>query len=189
MFSGGLDSTGMLYRLLTDPEYGEYNIHVHHVKMCNRENRQQAESIAVENIIGWFHNNGMSNFRYTENTIDFEFLKHGNFPWDSDVTNFVAGNIVKNKKNTYKYIAFGRTKNDTNRTITSLSNDILEGVLRGRPVEKIYPITDLTKEELWDYLPEELREYTWSCRRPKYIDGVPTACGRCVPCKDLKHIK
>ena len=31
MYSGGLDSLGMIYKLLTDPEYKDYVLHIHHV--------------------------------------------------------------------------------------------------------------------------------------------------------------
>jgi tRNA(Ile)-lysidine synthase TilS/MesJ len=48
MYSGGLDSLGMVYKLLTDPEYRDYSVHVHHVHNKNVEQRNRAEAIAVD---------------------------------------------------------------------------------------------------------------------------------------------
>ena len=48
MYSGGLDSLGMIYRLLTDTDYNQYNIHIHHVHNQNVENRQKAEAVTVK---------------------------------------------------------------------------------------------------------------------------------------------
>ena len=51
MYSGGLDSLGMVYRLLTDPEYQDYNLHIHHVHNKNIENRHRAEDIMVQQAL------------------------------------------------------------------------------------------------------------------------------------------
>ncbi|MCZ7600554.1 MAG: hypothetical protein M5U09_26445 [Gammaproteobacteria bacterium] len=37
----------MLYRLLTDAEFADYDVHVHHLVLKNRENRHEAERFAV----------------------------------------------------------------------------------------------------------------------------------------------
>jgi 7-cyano-7-deazaguanine synthase in queuosine biosynthesis len=50
MFSGGLDSTAMLVRLLTR---GEDELRVHHIRMVNREGRDGAEQAAVEPILAY----------------------------------------------------------------------------------------------------------------------------------------
>ena len=39
MYSGGLDSLGMVYKLLTEEQYKDYYIHIHHVHNKNVENR------------------------------------------------------------------------------------------------------------------------------------------------------
>ena len=51
MYSGGLDSLGMVYRLLTDPEYQDYDLHIHHVHNKNIENRHRAEDIMVQQAL------------------------------------------------------------------------------------------------------------------------------------------
>ena len=48
MYSGGLDSLGMVYKLLTEDEYKDHDIHIHHVHNKNVEQRWRAEQIAVD---------------------------------------------------------------------------------------------------------------------------------------------
>ena len=43
MWSGGIDSTGLLYSLLTQPEYNDYERQVHHISLINVEGRSGAE--------------------------------------------------------------------------------------------------------------------------------------------------
>lgn len=188
LFSGGLDSTGVLYRLLTDEQYAKYDIQVHHINLVNVEQRHIAEARAVAECIHWFNNNCEKSFKYTANTIEYTWLK--SVPLDAEVSNFMAGIIINNTRENYKYIAFGKTKNDSNRSITSLSDDLLEATIKKETdVKKVYPVEDMTKGEIYHYLPEELRKLTWSCRKPKYEKGNPIACTRCTPCKDIAEIE
>ncbi len=53
MYSGGVDSTAVVYKLLTELKYSSYDIHVHHISMINLENKHDAELSAVFNCLGW----------------------------------------------------------------------------------------------------------------------------------------
>ena len=48
MYSGGLDSLGMIYKLLTNFEYKDYDIHVHHVHNKNIELRHRAAEALLD---------------------------------------------------------------------------------------------------------------------------------------------
>ena len=50
MFSGGIDSSGVLHELFTNPEYVDRPLIIHHTILQNRENRAKAESQAVKAI-------------------------------------------------------------------------------------------------------------------------------------------
>src|SRR5215207_319822 len=50
MFSGGVDSTAMLVRLLAE---SSDELRVHHIRMLNREGRDRAEGRAVEAIVAY----------------------------------------------------------------------------------------------------------------------------------------
>src|SRR3982751_1602058 len=71
MFSGGLDSTAMLVKLLTE---GEDELRVHHIRMANREARDGAEQRAVESIVAWCRERYRA-FRYSESGLDFRALE------------------------------------------------------------------------------------------------------------------
>src|SRR4029079_12007794 len=71
MFSGGLDSTAMLVKLLTE---SEDELRVHHIRMANREGRDGAEQRAVESIVAWCRDRYRP-FRYSESGLDFRGLE------------------------------------------------------------------------------------------------------------------
>ena len=71
MFTGDLDSTAALYKLLSQD--GD-ELRVHHVHMINREGRARAESDASAAVIEWCRANCRP-FRYSESTIDFSGLQ------------------------------------------------------------------------------------------------------------------
>src|SRR5262245_51672442 len=71
MFSGGLDSTAALYKLLSADRD---ELRVHHVHMINREARARADSDASAAIIEWCHATCRP-FQYSESTIDFAGLQ------------------------------------------------------------------------------------------------------------------
>lgn len=188
--SGGLDSLGCLYKLLTDAKYSKYDIFVHHTKLINAENREPAEAIAVAAILDWFKaHTEIKTFQFAESI--FECPSINNFiPWDADVTNFTAGLICEAAPR-IEFVAAGRSKDDDNRGSTVASkfvitraNQILT-LFTNKPKDKvkIYPIIDLTRQEIWDMLPTDLRTLSWSCRKPTYKEnGTPVKCGKCVPC-------
>lgn len=177
MFSGGLDSTGVFYKLIKE----KVKLHVHHMNLINKENRCEAERIAVKNICDYMKNIG--DFDYSESTHELPTINN-NFAYDSDLYNLVAGSICSSD-HSIKFVALGLTKSD-------LSSSVNRRVLRGNKIfesfsssaKKIYPLVDKTKKEIFDFLPKELVDLTWSCRTPIYQDGIQK-CGKCKACKEL----
>jgi len=51
----------------------------------------------------------------------------------------------------------------------------------------VVPSIELTRAQMWQELPEEIRKLTWSCRNPKLQNRKFVACGVCRPCKELTH--
>ena len=184
MYSGGLDSLGMVYRLLTDPEYKDYVIHIHHVHNRNVEDRDRAEAIVVPLVLKELERLGYS-FIYSESEIASQPY-NGNFMYDSDTINFFAGYICSAEPNIVK-VAMGMQADDYNLALEHRrlrANKILSAFT---DVEKIYPVLDLTKREIYDMLPESLRNMFWSCRRPVYGEKNIAPCGKCDTCVKLKE--
>ena len=45
----------------------------------------------------------------------------------------------------------------------------------------------IVDKEIFDTLPEDLRNLTWSCRTPIYNNGIPIKCNKCPTCKELEN--
>ena len=184
MYSGGLDSLGMVYKLLTDSEYKDYVLHIHHVHNRNVEHRNQAESVVVERVLKELEQLGFS-FIYSESEIASQPY-NGKFMYDTDSINFFAGYICSVNPR-IKKVAMGMQANDHNHSLEERrirANAILAAFT---PVEKIYPVLDMTKREIYDSLPVTLKNMFWSCRRPVYSEKNIAPCGRCDTCAKLRE--
>ena len=182
MYSGGLDSLGMVYKLLTEEQYKDYDIHIHHVHNKNVENRHKAEQIAVDIALKELKALGFK-FAYSESEIGtVPFGKH--FMFDTDSMNFFAGYIC-NVNPHIKLVAMGMQANDGNHALAERrvrANKILQAFT---DAEKIFPVLKMTKREIYDMLPESLKNCFWSCRYPQYAEKNITPCGRCDTCVKL----
>jgi 7-cyano-7-deazaguanine synthase in queuosine biosynthesis len=195
MFSGGLDSTGALWNLLKDKKN---KIHLHHLYLLNKENRADAEQNAVQNILSYIKQR--HTIKYSESYHQYPFYSylkeqskglalHQNFMFDSDIYNFIAGTICFCLPN-IKKVAIGRTKSDASLDVETRSvrgTKLLQ--LFAPNIEKIYPVEHLTKTEIYNILPKELRDMTWSCRTPINVDNMFKECGACKTCIEINQIK
>ena len=190
-YSGGLDSTGMLYKLFSEAQYREHELHIHFIELRNRENRWKAEKAAVENCLRWLSENYKDrSYTFTSNILDFSFLKRVT-PLDYHSVAFVTAQIISENPN-YDYVAIGMNKTDKIRLgnfprVPSIVRCVLGN--SARFPTKIYPVIDLYKDEIWDVLPVDLREKTWSCREPLYNMDKAQSCGKCYTCLDLPQRK
>lgn len=197
MFSGGLDSVGVLYRLLTAPEYADYEIHVHHMHLLNREERAEAEGHATQALYHAFRQTCERDFVTTENLVEYRFMKT-DFIWDMDLAAFMAANIVRSYPSIQK-VAMGRTKTDIADAKSGFfkrmqrAQNLYEELLSledAPPPERIFPVIDYTKAEIFAMLPEAIRQLAWSCRQPVYFDDAPPEpCHQCHTCQDLQAMK
>jgi len=182
MYSGGLDSLGMVYMLLTKEEYKDYFIHIHHVRNKNVENRWRAEHQAVSLAIKELENLGFD-FLYSESEIRTQ--PYGRkFLYDTDTMNFFAGYICSVNPD-IKKVAMGMQANDANQSLEDRrvrANNILTAFTSA---EKIFPVETMTKREIYDMLPESLRDVFWSCRRPVHKEKSIAPCGKCDTCVKL----
>ena len=184
MYSGGLDSLGMIYKLLTDPEYKDYVLHIHHVHNRNVEHRDRAEAIVVERVLKELEQLGFS-FIYSESEIASQPY-NGKFMYDTDSINFFAGYICSVNPH-IKKVAMGMQANDHNHSLEERRIRANKIFTAFTDAEKIFPVLDMTKREIYDSLPESLRDTFWSCRRPVYSEKNIAPCGRCDTCAKLRE--
>ena len=182
MFSGGIDSTAMLVKLLAEPKE---DLHVHHIHMANKEGRDAAERRAVEGIVSYCRAHYRP-FRYSESALDFRALEA--IPIDYISVAFVACQVAIDTPRCTR-IAIGSLAADTDIENRSARQrrvfDEMYACYRARKlgeprVEWIYPVYDQPKADLVRALPKELLGLTWSCRRP--LDGG-RPCGACKACR------
>jgi 7-cyano-7-deazaguanine synthase in queuosine biosynthesis len=184
MFSGGLDSTAMLVKLLeeTDDE-----LRVHHIRMENREMRARAEGDAARRIVAWCRGRHRA-FRYSESGLDFAGLEA--IPIDYLSIAFVACQVAIDTPRCER-IAVAALARDTDienrsarqRRVFDALYECYRARKLGEPaVQWIYPVYHATKAELAARLAPELVELTWSCRRPLAVAGGWRACGACKAC-------
>ena len=184
MYSGGLDSLGMIYKLLTDPEYKDYVIHIHHVHQRNVEHRDRAEAVVVEMVLKELERLGFS-FVYSESEIGSQPY-NGKFMFDTDSINFFAGYICSVNPN-IKKVAMGMQANDTSHSLEDRRKRANAILAAFTPVEKIYPVLDMTKREIYASLPNTLKNMFWSCRRPVYSEKNIAPCLKCDTCVKLRE--
>ena len=197
MFSGGVDSTFMLYHYLKNTDY---KIHVHHISLrYPSEPRWKEEDIASKNIVQYCQN--IRSFDYSESRMDFGFYKYAGR--DSDTQLVMAAKVAPNIKGPIS-LALGWQYSD-------YQEDLINGRAKERVTEKLWealcesidygldkhinreillPLVQmkLSKKEMLKILPLELLRLTWSCRRPlKDKNSVSRPCGKCHPCREIKE--
>jgi len=188
MFSGGLDSTAMLVKLLTETDE---ELRVHHIRMGNKEEREAAEQRAVESIVAWCRAHYRP-FRYSESGLDFRELEA--IPIDYVSIAFVACQVAIDTPRCNR-IAVASLARDTDidnrsarqRRVFDALYECYRARKLGEPqVEWVYPVYHASKPALAASLPRELVELTWSCRRPvrmvKHEADEWVPCGACKAC-------
>jgi len=192
MFSGGLDSTAALYKLLTE---SADELHVHHVHLVNRDGRASAERDAVQAVLAWCRANCRP-FGYSESTLDFAALQA--IPIDYLAIAYAACQVAIDIPRC-KRIAVGVLAVDLDeikRKVSEQQRRVFEAMYAcyrarklGEPVvEWIYPVYQLSKAQVAAALPPELRAVAWSCRRPVAIEGGYRICGECKPCRKRAEV-
>jgi 7-cyano-7-deazaguanine synthase in queuosine biosynthesis len=185
MFSGGLDSTAMLVKLLAETRE---ELRVHHIRMANREERADAEQAAVERIVAWCRSRYRP-FRHSESALDFRELEA--IPIDYLCIAFVACQVAIDTPgcNRIAVAALARDTDIENRSarqrrVFETLHECYRARKLGEPnVRWIYPVYDATKAQLAARLPRQLVDLTWSCRRPvQESNGVFRPCGTCKAC-------
>ena len=184
MFSGGLDSTAMLVKLLTG---SDEELRVHHIRMGNKEDREGAEGRAVAAIIDWCRAHYRP-FRYSESGLDFRGLEA--IPIDYISIAFVACQVAIDTPRCSR-IAVASLARDTDienrsarqRRVFDAMYECYRARQLGEPaVEWIYPVYRASKAELAAWLPKDLVSLTWSCRRPVREGSAWRPCGACKAC-------
>lgn len=181
--SGGLDSVGLLWRLLE----GHEPVHVHHVSMRTVKTRRgQSEDSAMRSIVPWLRDRKGS-FGYTESV-----YRPGRDPGGYDVvivTRHVAETCKRLGLVPSAYCRGGALHDEAAKGIAKRRARAAQEWSRCWPKGKAppieFPLSSMSRAEIWAMLPDELRMLTTSCRKPVVDGGQWRACGACAPCRQM----
>lgn len=197
MFSGGVDSTYLLYHYLRDTGHP---VHAHHISVrYPHQKRWQGEDPASEKIVAWCREN-VRDFEYSTSGFDLNFPRVG---LDIDLQLLVASKVALNLGPKRVTVALGWCTDDLHhprararheRDVTAtLWRALCQSVVGLGPSvvgldlnEKVAkPILErgLSKADIVADLPKELVALTWSCRAPEFVDDIPRPCRNCHACR------
>ncbi len=189
MLSSGIDSIYALVKLLTETDD---HVLVHHVHIINNEGRHEIEALRTRKIINWCKDNYRA-FRYSESTINHNGFK--NFGFDIMSVAFEAGMVCRSFHEANRY--------PVSKLLTGWCAE--EEPYPGRaphvkavvaancfPCEppKFFFFDRVTKLEEARFLPRELVEMSWTCRRPVKVENEEfEECGKCQSCEVMQPVR
>ena len=197
MWSGGVSSTAMLFQLLTDSEYKDYDIIAHHCHISDICNKAIAEAVACKNILDYLE--GKKKYRkffFSESSHNYTFLtppRYNRNLHDLDMVTFMASQMVAGNHD-IKYVLFGGTNTDAKMVsnyvdLRQRTHKIMyEALVFERDnidVTVQYPYENASFEKVFKLLPRTVKKKPWSCMIPTYYEDTTDAipCGKCIKCK------
>lgn len=193
MFSGGLDSTYLAWRLLTNNDDPD-GVHIHYVSIRNScEQLWKKEDEIVPKIITYFKEHNY-NFLYTKSK--FEFFNQQSIGFDSDLILVVAQKLCMNAYGKKIDVVLGWNPYDLtrpeiaaraeNHITQNIWTALVESTNKQHVINKElqFPLLDwnITKDIMIKEMPKELSDLTWSCRQ-----SIDIPCGQCHSCIERKH--
>lgn len=179
--SGGLDSTFVLWQHLT--QNTNDHVLVHHVLLQHLiENRIDVERQAVNSILAELRAMKLTNFTYYESWFAYGTLPRITIK-DIQIVAVFSSIILKTPQfasiTTIKLPwHFGEVHNEEIRKGYRVRNML--SALEAPEIKFDFPIENLTRSDLYNQLPENIRKYVRSCRKPHINGGNP--CRACATC-------
>ncbi|MCH1554379.1 MAG: hypothetical protein L7S45_07295 [Luminiphilus sp.] len=188
MYSGGLDSVALLANVLAETEH---HVHVHHIEIVNRDGRSEIENIAVEKTLDYIRRE-YRDFDYSSSRNEF------NVGWGGGTDlqlAFTAGRLTTALEGMVDIVFTGHIQ----PPFWELSEGaaILNAVFIQRkqkpewlwPLSKIDGAFGMRKVHIWESIPPELAEMTWSCRRPVMVGDDIQVCNDCHACTSRANLR
>tara|TARA_B100000131_G_scaffold309561_1_gene340210 strand:+ start:218 stop:1069 length:852 start_codon:yes stop_codon:yes gene_type:complete len=182
-FSGGVDSTAMLYWLL---ENTTEELHVNHVLLTRDwQEKTEVEHETCQNIVHWLREN-CREFNYSETRIGMP-----GYDYALDHLLYATVGAMFCLSGRFKRMCTGRIRTDESingsrnfyRALKLFHAATAGFSSSGREIEWWTPINHLCKRDLIKLMPKELFKLTWSCHYPlKDDNGNWVECRECIGC-------
>ena len=189
MYSRGLDSLALLPNVLAETDH---HVHVHHIEIVNRDGRSEIENIAVEKTLDYIRRE-YRDFDYSSSRNEFNIGWGGGT--DLQLALFTAGRLTTALEGMIDIVFTGHIQ----RPFWELSEGaaILNAVFIQRkqkpewlwPLSKIDGAFGMRKVHIWESIPLELAEMTWSCRRPVMVGNDIQVCNDCHACTSRANLR
>lgn len=188
MFSGGIDSTYTLVRMLRETND---QIVVHHIHFINNEDRYRIEAERARKIVDYCQAKYRP-FTYSESALDHRCFRF--YGYDMVGVGFEAGLVAHSYQLQYGRIPDRWTIGscvEEGRNPTRWPH-VLACVAANcwphQPPEYFgFPVP--RKADEIAYLPDEILDLSWTCRRPVWKDGRAEECGTCKTCQTMEAIR
>jgi hypothetical protein len=193
MISGGADSAVALIKLLTETNEPVF---CHHIIIADSESntRYKAEDIACDKVVAYCKQH-YRDFVYTKS------LWHSQLPyfgWNLTTCAFVAARVIRSFPRA-RIDKFGLGVIDEPHTLGLWEERMQEiemtfhgGLVSARldyKPEIIWPVADMTKSDILEFLPDELLNVVSFCRNPIQVaENQFQPCGGCIACNTRKEV-
>ncbi len=186
-WSGGIDSTYVMWKWCLDNP--KEKLLVHHCSLRTYQHRWKKEDQAVNKILKWFEENGITNFEYVETIFDVEEAH----PMLYDITLMwmAAGSVIMSRKyNTITKFLVNTPQDEfirlgKKRPVVHAQAERVRKAIIQRDLESIHYVKGLYKKDIINAMPKDLLELCWFCRTPTK-NGRP--CGSCHTCKQVEGV-
>jgi len=189
LWSGGLDSTVLLYELLSKTQRP---IHAHFVYLKTTEKRYDAENKAVDSLLPLLQK--IRPFEFSYSIIDYstrKFVVMDVFNYLLMAHNIGCGLNYKKVRACFAWIYGGNSSYVGERDLAYRIRDLWSVYSRGTPLlNKLYtPYIGVSKQEIFNKCPDNIRQLSWSCRQPIKTENGFVRCNKCFTCKELNQLK
>jgi hypothetical protein len=84
-------------------------------------------------------------------------------------------------------VAYGYYEYSTAHTLDPMLDKMNENLQQN--LVSLYPNHGKNKLEVYESLPDPVKEMIWWCRTPNWLDGFPEPCGKCLACDNIRAVK
>lgn len=174
LWSGGLDSTYLIYKLLKEG----HHVDAHYIKIANNKEKSKRELASIQKLNKLFKN---YDFSYKGIPQEVTVNNHGSqlFFYQSPVWILAASFLDGPVSIGYTCGDEAISYLDDYRKIARAYNAI-----RSDPLILEFPLSKIPKRVIWDILPKEYRDLVTWCESPENVQN----CGECKPCLRMKNL-
>ena len=193
-FSGGIDSTAVLYNTLTQFPADNFLVFKVNLYSGSSASRTIQEIAAVDIILGNIREKGIKNFEFKR--LEFDYSALGPPPvWDSEVVNYTAAVCIKAYPEIREFYE-GAIADDYLQPGFEQRLEHIEKILytvaerSHTDLQIVFPLKSMSKYEVMKSIPPDILPLTWSCRYPQGLqpDYSMVRCHECQPCTTIDAV-